>query len=52
MPDEEEEEQEHQPPEYGEPSFIGPCTCVHEPEQHGWGSCAIAGCECEAGWEE
>lgn len=33
-------------------TFVGPCTCTHEPEQHGWGSCGVEGCECEAGWEE
>jgi hypothetical protein len=33
-------------------AFIGPCTCDHEPEQHGWGSCDQDGCTCEAGWEE
>ena len=27
--------------------FIGPCTC-----EHGWGSCDVDGCECEAGYEE
>lgn len=32
--------------------FSGPCTCEHEPEQHGWGSCGVDGCACEAGWEE
>ena len=33
-------------------SFVGPCSCDHEDEQHGWGSCSVDGCECEAGWEE
>jgi len=32
--------------------FVGPCTCDHELEQHGWGECNVATCECEAGWEE
>lgn len=32
--------------------FIGPCTCVHEQDEHGWGSCGMPYCECEAGWEE
>lgn len=32
--------------------FGGFCTCEHEKEQHGWGSCDVDGCECEAGWEE
>ena len=38
--------------------FIGRCTCEHEPEEHGWGSCdrgpgsPTEGCDCEAGWEE
>lgn len=46
------------------PTFEGTCTCEHEPEQHGWGSCdvmfqprGVAGqmlmpCPCEAGWVE
>lgn len=38
--------------EWGEhPSFFG-CTCDHEPEQHGWGSCNVDDCECDGGWEE
>jgi len=32
--------------------FIGPCTCLHDMEEHGWGSCDADGCYCEAGWEE
>lgn len=32
--------------------FVGPCTCDHTPEEHGWGSCDFEGCLCEAGWEE
>lgn len=28
------------------------CTCEHEPEQHGWGSCDVEGCPCEGSWEE
>ena len=28
------------------------CTCDHEVEAHGWGSCLIDGCPCEGGWEE
>lgn len=32
--------------------FAGPCTCDHEQEEHGWGSCNVEGCPCEAGWEE
>lgn len=32
--------------------FAGVCTCEHEPKEHGWGSCDVDGCECEAGWEE
>lgn len=31
-------------------SFVGPCTCEHEPGFHGWGSCDVDGCPCEAGW--
>lgn len=33
-------------------TFAGPCTCEHEPEQHGWTGCDAEGCECEAHWEE
>lgn len=35
-----------------EAHFAGPCTCDHDEEQHGWGSCDVDGCSCEAGWEE
>lgn len=46
------------------PSFEGTCTCEHDAEQHGWGSCEVAvtaggpggqgllPCQCEAGWVE
>lgn len=30
--------------------FEGPCTCDHDEEQHGWGSCAVEDCQCVAGW--
>ena len=33
------------------PSFVG-CTCDHEPDEHGWGTCAAEECPCEGGWEE
>lgn len=32
--------------------FVGPCSCDHEPGEHGWGQCDVEGCECNAGWEE
>lgn len=32
--------------------FVGPCTCEHDEDAHGWGSCDVQGCDCEAGWEE
>lgn len=32
--------------------FCGPCTCEHDQEEHGWGSCNVKDCKCEAGWEE
>lgn len=48
MPDEEEDE----PIPEDHVSFVGPCTCLHEREQHGWGMCDVEGCDCEAGWEE
>jgi hypothetical protein len=32
--------------------FYGPCICEHDEEAHGWGSCDVDGCTCEAGWEE
>lgn len=40
--------------EWGEEwvGFFGPCTCEHSEEEHGWGSCDVDGCDCEAGWEE
>lgn len=31
--------------------FVG-CTCEHDPDRHGWGSCDVPGCPCEGGWEE
>lgn len=43
---------------YGESVYFeGPCTCSHEREQHGWGSCGVQDpsgpeCDCEAGWTE
>lgn len=46
----EDEPEDDEPFEYI--TFAGPCTCDHEPEEHGWGSCDVEGCECEAGWEE
>lgn len=46
----EDEEEESIPEDHV--SFVGSCTCTHEKEQHGWGSCDVEGCECEAGWEE
>jgi len=36
----------------GQAYFVGPCTCDHEEEEHGWGCCNVEDCECEAGWEE
>ena len=33
-------------------SFVGPCTCEHEPEEHGWIGCNVEGCDCEAHFEE
>lgn len=33
-------------------SFEGICTCDHNPEEHGWGSCDNDGCDCAAGWVE
>jgi hypothetical protein len=32
--------------------FVGPCTCDHDLDQHGWGKCDVKNCQCEAGWEE
>jgi hypothetical protein len=29
--------------------FIGPCTCDHDREEHGWGSCDVDDCDCKAG---
>jgi hypothetical protein len=31
--------------------FEGPCTCTHEPEEHGYIGCEVDGCECNAHWE-
>ena len=38
--------------DYNDPYFEGPCTCEHDEDEHGWGSCDVEGCECEAGWTE
>ena len=46
MDDEEDEWPEERPVSFGG------CTCEHEPEEHGWGSCDAEGCPCEGGWEE
>ena len=27
------------------------CTCEHETIEHGYGSCDVDGCPCEAHWE-
>jgi hypothetical protein len=32
--------------------FEGPCTCLHEPIEHGWGECNVESCECQAHWTE
>lgn len=32
--------------------FIGPCTCEHPRDDHGWLECDVDDCECEAHWEE
>jgi len=34
------------------PVIFGDCTCDHEPEEHGWQSCDVEGCECEGSWSE
>jgi len=49
--DADESDGDDEPFEYNA-SFVGPCTCEHEEEDHGWGSCGVEGCECQAGWEE
>ncbi len=36
----------------GNAYFEGPCTCEHDQDAHGWGSCEVEGCPCEAGWTE
>lgn len=33
-------------------AFVGPCTCEHYPERHGWTGCNLEDCDCEAHWEE
>ena len=33
-------------------TFEGPCTCEHDPSEHGWTGCNEPGCECEARWSE
>lgn len=52
MADNEDANVEELPEPEDQVSFSGPCTCEHEREQHGWGSCNVEGCNCEAGWEE
>ncbi len=39
--------------EYGEEqTYFVDCSCDHEPDEHGWGSCDVEDCDCEGGWEE
>jgi hypothetical protein len=35
-----------------QPEFVGPCTCDHDTDDHGWSECNIEGCKCEAFWSE
>lgn len=35
-----------------EHAYFTGCTCRHDPEQHGYGTCDVPDCECEGGWEE
>jgi hypothetical protein len=28
------------------------CICEHDPRDHGWISCEVVGCDCNAHWEE
>ena len=28
------------------------CTCDHDPEEHGYGSCNVENCTCKGGFEE
>jgi hypothetical protein len=46
--DENEEECDYEDHVY----FNGLCSCEHEREEHGWGSCDVTDCPCEGGWEE
>lgn len=37
--------------------FVGPCTCLHDEEDHDWGGCFVLDnllneCPCEAGWTD
>ena len=32
--------------------FEGPCTCLHDEEEHGWSACLADDCQCTAGWVE
>jgi hypothetical protein len=43
---------EDDPDYYEEQTYFVGCTCEHDPEQHGWGSCDVEDCACEGGWEE
>lgn len=33
-------------------THIEDCTCEHEPEEHGWGTCDVPRCDCTGGWTE
>ena len=35
-----------------ETTYFCDCTCDHDKDQHGWGSCDVEGCDCEGGWTE
>lgn len=39
-------------PYEAQPTFDGECGCPHPTDEHGWGSCAVENCPCEAGWIE
>lgn len=39
-------------PEEAQVSFVGPCSCEHDADEHGWSGCNIEDCLCDASWEE
>jgi hypothetical protein len=38
--------------DWDESTVLVSCVCDHDPQEHGWLSCEVEGCDCEGNWEE